>query len=81
MSHTDKIRTRYLNSKTPASNEQWKPAAAGVGLCQKEVKDLSVKLNQVLGAVTKLTKQTSVPVYSGDRLALCVGEVDKKEKN
>jgi hypothetical protein len=67
---------------------------------QKEVKDLSVKLNQVLGAVAKLTKQTSVPgilqeaadaqsapdrasgdsissestvpVYSGDRLALFV---------
>ncbi len=71
---------------------------------QKEVKDLSVKLNQVLGVVAKLTKQTSVPgllqevvgaqsapdsvsgdsnssesavpVYSGDRLALCVGETD-----
>ena len=65
---------------------------------QKEVKDLSAKLNQVLGAVAKLTKQvsspsilqeaagaesspdsvsgdsfssdTTVPVYSGDRLAL-----------
>jgi len=68
---------------------------------------LSVKLNQVLGVVAKLTKQTStpvivqeevdtsdtksalvsvsddsnssesvVPVYSGDRLALCVGETD-----
>ncbi len=79
----------------------------GLQLCvslQKEVKDLSVKLNQVLGAVAKLTKQTSapgllqeaagaqsapgsvsddsnssesaVPVYSGDRLALCVGEAD-----
>ena len=62
----------------------------------KEVKDLSAKLNQVLGAVAKLTKQvnapsilqeaagadsapdsvsgdslssdTTVPVYSGDRL-------------
>ncbi len=28
---------------------------------QKEVKDLSVKLNQVLGVVAKLTKQTSAP--------------------
>jgi hypothetical protein len=68
---------------------------------------LSVKLNQVLGVVAKLTKQTStpvivqeaadtsdtksalvsvsddsnssesvVPVYSGDRLALCVREED-----
>jgi hypothetical protein len=71
---------------------------------QKEVKDLSAKLNQVLGAVAKLTRQTSVPgllqeaagaqsapdrvsddinssesvvpVYFGDRLALCVGEPD-----
>jgi hypothetical protein len=71
---------------------------------QKEVKDLSAKLNQVLGTVANLTKQTSsssilqeaagvqsapgrvsgdnnlseseVPVYSGDRLALCVGEAD-----
>ncbi len=65
---------------------------------------MSVKLNQVLGVVANLTKQTStpvilqevadaksalgsvsddsnssesvVPVYSGDRLTLCVGEVD-----
>ena len=72
---------------------------------QKEVKDLSTKFNQVLGAVAKLTKQvnapsilqekagadsapdsvsgdswssdTTVPVYSGDRLALCVGETDR----
>ena len=36
---------------------------------QQEVKDLSAKLNQVLGAVAKLTK-------SGERLALCVGEAD-----
>ncbi len=71
---------------------------------QREVKDLSVKLNQVLGAVAKLTKQTIdpgilqeeagaqsapdsvsddinssesvVPVYSGDRLVLFVGEAD-----
>ena len=71
---------------------------------QKEVKDLSVKLNQVIGPVEKLTKQvstpnilqeavstqsapgivsgdsflsgTTVPVYSVERLALCVGEVD-----
>jgi hypothetical protein len=28
---------------------------------KKEVKDLSVKLNQVIGEVAKLTKQTSVP--------------------
>ncbi len=28
---------------------------------QKEVKDLSAKLNQVPGAVAKLTKQTSTP--------------------
>jgi hypothetical protein len=72
---------------------------------QKEVKDLSAKLSQVLGAVAKLTKQvnapsilqeaagadsapgsvsgdslssdTTVPVYSGDRLALCVGKADR----
>ncbi len=31
------------------------------GSLQKEVKDLSAKLNQVLGAVAKLTKQTSAP--------------------
>ena len=71
---------------------------------QKEVKDLSAKLNQVLGAVEKLTKQvnapsilqeaagaqsapdsvsgdslsseSTIPVYSGERLALCVGEAD-----
>ncbi len=71
---------------------------------RKEVKDLSVKLNQVLSAVAKLTQQSSVPdiiqeaagaqsapdsvsgdsissesavpVYSGDRLAVCVGEAD-----
>ena len=76
---------------------------------QKEVKDLSVKLSQVLGAVAKLTKQvnapsilqeaagadsapgsvsgdslssdTTVPVYSGDRLALCVGEADRNHEN
>ena len=75
----------------------------------KEVKDLSAKLNQVLGAVAKLTKQvnapsilqeaagadsapgsvsgdslssdTTVPVYSGDRLALCVGEADRNLEN
>jgi hypothetical protein len=71
---------------------------------KKKVKDLSVKLNQVISAVAKLTQQTSVPgilqeaagaqstpgsvsgdsissesavpVYSGVRLALCVGEAD-----
>jgi hypothetical protein len=71
---------------------------------KKEVKALSVKLNQVISVVEKLTQQTSVPgilqevagaqstpcslsddsissesavpVYSGDRLALCVGEGD-----
>jgi hypothetical protein len=76
---------------------------------QKEVKYLSAKLSQVLGAVAKLTKQvnaprilqeatgadsdpdsvsgdswssdTTVPVYSGDRLALCVGEVDRNLEN
>ena len=65
---------------------------------------MSAKLNQVIGVMAKLTKQTSVPgilqeevgaqstpinvsgdsnssesavpVYSGDRLALCVGEAD-----
>jgi hypothetical protein len=70
---------------------------------KKEVNDLSVKLNQVISEVAKLTKQTNVPdilqeaagaqstpdnvsgdnissesevpVYSGDRFALCVGEV------
>ena len=76
---------------------------------QKEVKDLSAKLSQVLGAVAKLTQQvnapsilheaagvdsapgsvsgdslssdTTVPVYSGDRLALCVGEADRNLEN
>ena len=76
---------------------------------QKEVKDLSAKLSQVLGTVAKLTKQvnapsilqeaagadsapgsvsgdslssdTTVPVYSGDRLALCVGEADRNLEN
>ncbi len=71
---------------------------------KKEVNDLTVKLNQVISAVAKLTQQTSVlgilqeasdaqsapgsvsgdsissesavPVYSGVRLALCVGEAD-----
>jgi hypothetical protein len=75
---------------------------------KKEVKDLSVKLNQVISVVAKLTQQTSapgilqegagaqsapgsvigdsisseseVPVYSGDRLALCVGEADTNLK-
>jgi hypothetical protein len=75
---------------------------------QKEVKDVSVKLNQVISAVAKLTQQTNVPgilqeaagvqsapgsvsgdsissesavpVYSGDRLALCVGEADMNLK-
>ena len=74
---------------------------------QKEVKDLSTKLSQLLGAEAKWTKQvnvasilqqaagadsspdsvsgdcdslssdTTVPVYSGDHLALCVGETDR----
>ena len=76
---------------------------------QKEVKDLSTKLIQVLGVVAKLTKpvngpsilqeaagadsdpgsvsgdswssDTTVPVYSGDRLALCVGETDRNLEN
>ena len=76
---------------------------------QKEVKDLSAKLSQVLGVVVKLATQvnassilqeaagadstpdsvsgdslssdTTVPVYSGDRLALCVGEVDRNLEN
>jgi hypothetical protein len=71
---------------------------------QQEVRDLSAKLNQVLGAVATLSKQvnapsilqdaagaqsapgsvsgdsisseSAVPVYSGERLALCVGEAD-----
>jgi hypothetical protein len=71
---------------------------------KREVKDLSSTLNQVIGEMAKLTKQTSapgilqeevgaqstpinvsgdsdssesvVPVYSGDRLALCVGRED-----
>jgi hypothetical protein len=72
---------------------------------QQEVRDLSAKLNQVLGAVATLTKQVNtpsilqeaagaqstpgsvsgdsissesavVPVYSGESLALCVGEAD-----
>jgi hypothetical protein len=71
---------------------------------KQEVKDLSAKLNQVLGAVAKLTKpvnaprilqeaagaesapgsvsgdsissESAVPVYSGECLALCVGEAD-----
>jgi hypothetical protein len=71
---------------------------------QQEVRDLSAKLNQVLGAVATLSKQVNapsilqdaagaqsapgsvsgdsissesvVPVYSGERLALCVGEAD-----
>jgi hypothetical protein len=75
---------------------------------KKVVKDLSVKLNQVISAVANLTQQTSsaginqeaagaqsapgsvsgdsissestVPVYSGDRLALCVGEADTNLK-
>jgi hypothetical protein len=33
----------------------------GSGSLQKEVKDLSAKLNQVLGAVAKLTKQVNAP--------------------
>jgi hypothetical protein len=33
----------------------------GSGSLQKEVKDLSAKLNQVLGAVAKLTKQVNTP--------------------
>jgi hypothetical protein len=69
---------------------------------QQEVRDLSAKLNQVLGAVATLSKQvnapsilqdaagaqsapgsvsgdsisseSAVPVYSGERLALYVGE-------
>jgi hypothetical protein len=77
---------------------------ASTASLQKEVKDLSAKLNQVLGAVAQLTKQvnapsilheaagaqsgpgsvsgdslsseSTVPVYSGERLALCVGEAD-----
>ena len=75
----------------------------------KEVKDLSAKLNQVIGVVSTLTKQvnapsilqeaagaesapdsvrgdslssdTTVPVYSGDCLALCVGETDRDLEN
>jgi hypothetical protein len=69
---------------------------------QQEVRDLSAKLNQVLGAVATLSKQVNAPsilqdaagaqsapvsvsgdsisseslVYSGERLALCVGEAD-----
>jgi hypothetical protein len=87
-----------------AAAEDYQDEQVSAVSLQKEVKDLSVKLNQVLGAVAKLTKQTSapglrqeaagaqsapgsvsddsnssesaVPVHSGDRLALCVGEAD-----
>jgi hypothetical protein len=87
-----------------AEAEDQQDEQASTGSLQKEVKDLSAKLNQVLGAVAKLTKQvnapsilqeaagaqsapgsvsgdslsseSTVPVYSGERLALCVGEAD-----
>jgi hypothetical protein len=85
------------------AEDQQDEKASSVSL-QQEVKDLSAKLNQVFGAVAKLTKQVNapsilqeaagvqsvpdsvsgdsissesvVPVYSGERLALCVGEAD-----
>ncbi len=93
-----------MEQTRPDRREDQQDEQVSVVSLQKEVKDLSVKLNQVLGTVEKLTKQTSapgilqeaagaqsapgsvsddsnssesvVPVYSGDRLALCVGEAD-----
>ena len=81
-----------------AEEEDQQDEQASTGSLQKEVKDLSAKLNQVLGAVAKLAKQvntpsilqeaagaqsapgsvsgdslsseSTVPVYSGERLAL-----------
>ena len=87
-----------------AEAEDQQDEQASTGSLRKEVKALSAQLNQVLGAVAKLTKQvnapsilqeaagaqsapgsvsgdslsseSTVPVYSGERLALCVGEAD-----
>ena len=45
-----------------AEAEDQQDGQASTGSLQKEVKDLSVKLNQALGAVAKLTKQVNTPI-------------------